>query len=294
MRKLLLFTFFNLIFLFISIAQEIKPIGVFDKDTIRLGEPVQFYFSIHYPTEIDLLFPDSTYKFAPFEYLLHSYTRTKTKDGISVDSAVYTLVTFETDLIQKLSVPVFILKGADSILVNCDTQFVHFKPTVTTLTPPLILQTNTNFVALKKRFNSPFVIAGLIIIALIVSLTLLLTRKQISKQLQVLRIKRAYKQFLKKRNNLVINASINPVLIEKELYLWKSFVSKIEKKQVTSFTSSEILNVIQDAELKSILNSYDKYIYTNGRNFNVSEAQTALIAYTDKMYSKKIKQIKDE
>src|SRR5882757_4821289 len=82
------------ILLFSSVyAQEIK-INVqakFSGDSVKIGKPIEFYLSARYPENLNILFPDSTFSFAPFELQKKIYFPTETKNGISRDSVVYHL-----------------------------------------------------------------------------------------------------------------------------------------------------------------------------------------------------------
>lgn len=75
----------------ISIAFELQPKAGFVEEEIRIAENVHFWMSIKHPKNIQLVFPDSTHSFTPFEYVNKQYFTTKTTDSISIDSAVYTL-----------------------------------------------------------------------------------------------------------------------------------------------------------------------------------------------------------
>src|SRR5947207_2327292 len=89
MRIGILYSVFYILNSFSIVAQEIKVQGKFSTDSIKLGKPIEFHLSAHYPEKLDLLFPDSSFSYAPFELQSRSYVATKTKNGISVDSVTY-------------------------------------------------------------------------------------------------------------------------------------------------------------------------------------------------------------
>src|SRR5688572_21779587 len=80
-----------------GLSQEIKVSGGFVKDSIQIGEPVAYYLSTSYPQSLTVLFPDSIFNFAPFEYSRKAFYPTVTSNGISRDSVIYYLATFEVD-----------------------------------------------------------------------------------------------------------------------------------------------------------------------------------------------------
>src|SRR5690242_16983348 len=102
MRRLIaLLVLFNLA-LSIANAQDVKVMGGFIADSLKVGEETAFYLSARYRSNLNALFPDSTFGFIPFEYQRKEYFPTQTENGISFDSAVYYLTTFEVDRVQYL------------------------------------------------------------------------------------------------------------------------------------------------------------------------------------------------
>ena len=94
-------------------AQDVSVRGGFLSDSLKIGEQTAFYLSARYPTNLNILFPDSTHGFTPFEYEDKEYFPTETTAGISADSAVYYLTTFEIDRVQLLQLPVYIVNTSD-------------------------------------------------------------------------------------------------------------------------------------------------------------------------------------
>src|SRR6476661_4872994 len=64
-------------------AQEIKVHAKFNGDSVKIGKPLEFYLSARYPENLNILFPDSAFSFAPFEFQKKIYFPTKTENGIS-------------------------------------------------------------------------------------------------------------------------------------------------------------------------------------------------------------------
>src|SRR5215831_2013772 len=91
----ILHSIFCILFFSAAHAQEIKVHGKFNGDSVKIGKPIEFYLSAHYPENLNILFPDSTFSFAPFELQKKIYFPTQTKNGISKDSVIYKLATYE-------------------------------------------------------------------------------------------------------------------------------------------------------------------------------------------------------
>src|SRR5687767_4457976 len=99
-------------------AQDMQVSGGFLSDSLKIGEQTAFYLSARYPSNMTILFPDSTHSFSPFEYQYKEYFLTETKDGVSRDSAVYFLTTFEVDRVQSLQLPVYVVQPSDCTVVQ--------------------------------------------------------------------------------------------------------------------------------------------------------------------------------
>ena len=94
-------------------AQDVKVSGGFLSDSLKIGERTAFYLSARYKSDLTVLFPDSTFQFTPFEFQNKVYFPTRTEQGISHDSAVYYLTTFEVDRVQYLDLPLYVILPQD-------------------------------------------------------------------------------------------------------------------------------------------------------------------------------------
>ncbi|HNR75222.1 MAG TPA: hypothetical protein PKM03_13400, partial [Cyclobacteriaceae bacterium] len=104
-------------------AQEVKVHARFNADSVRIGVPLQFTLVAEYPSHYQVLFPDSTFNFEPFEFQSKRFVPTKTTNNKSYDSVIYTLVSFEIDPVQIIRLPVFQVQKSDSLVyeTNADT-----------------------------------------------------------------------------------------------------------------------------------------------------------------------------
>src|SRR6187551_2288953 len=121
-------------------AQDVKVRSGFFSDSVKIGEPSGFYLSATYPTHANILFPDSTFDFAPFEFERKKYFATETNDGRSYDSVVYYLSTFELDKIQTLSLPIFQLNPQDCTAFESNTDSVRLMLAATDIPDTVSLQ----------------------------------------------------------------------------------------------------------------------------------------------------------
>jgi hypothetical protein len=158
-KCLLLYSTFYILNSFSTYSQEIKVQGKFSNDSVKIGKPIEFYLSAHYPEKLNLLFPDSAFSYKPFELQKKKFFTTRTKEGISVDSATYVLASYEVDRIQTLRLPVFIVNAMDCTQIFSNTDTVYFQNLVKSIpdsltTEKLPLLVNVNYLGVKWQLNS--------------------------------------------------------------------------------------------------------------------------------------------
>src|SRR5687768_1338813 len=107
-----------------SVAQDVVVRGGFFLDSLRVGDETGFYLSATYPSNLNIIFPDSTFNYHPFEFNRKRYFPTQTTNGKSYDSVIYYLSTFEVERVQQLSLPVFQLNAQDCTIYTTDVDTV--------------------------------------------------------------------------------------------------------------------------------------------------------------------------
>jgi hypothetical protein len=159
------------------LAQEIKVTSGFVKDSVAIGEPVSYYLTARYPERIMALFPDSTFKYTPFEFNRKDFFPTKTINGISYDSAVYTLSTFEIEPTQYLSLPVFVTTARDCTAFESTRDSIFLIEQIkipagdTISIKNIPLKSNTLYERVKMQFNTIIlliVLGALLVTAIVV------------------------------------------------------------------------------------------------------------------------------
>lgn len=279
-------------------AQEVQVNGAFLTDSIKIGEQTAFYLSARYPSDISILFPDSTHSFAPFEYQHKEYFVTETTNGISRDSTVYFLTTFEVDREQVLRLPVYIVQQSDCTVVESPvdtvliTQFVTNVPD-TVSTAELPLKMNTTYQKVHYDFN--FWMMMIILALLVVSIVLVwvLFGKRIRKYFVTRRLQKRYASFLEKYNDRLaqLKSAFSPPATESALVTWKKYMEELDAKPYTKMTTPETLRQIKQPALSTHLHSIDRAIY--GHNTNVVESLENLKAIAHQEYQRKLKEVQN-
>lgn len=281
---------------FYSEAQDVKVNGGFLSDSLKIGEQTAFYLSAHYPRELTILFPDSTYSFQPFEYEKRNYFATKTTGRTSVDSTVYYLTTFEVDRIQYLELPVFVVQPADCTVFKSSTDSVYITQLVAKVpdsvsVDKLPLKMNTAYQKVFFEFNIwVALIAGGIVLLLVV-LVWVFFGKRIAKYFQARRLKRNHFKFLERYNSILsqLQSAFSSVTTEAALATWKKYMEELETIPYTKLTTRETLLLVHDELLANNLSMIDRSIY--GHDTTVKEPLEKLKTYADQRFHKKLEEI---
>ncbi len=267
----LIIALFSLIFICHSVcAQELKVNGKFVQDSIKIGEDAAYYLTARYPSELNILFPDSTTSFSPFEFHKRQYFPTKTKGGISYDSVVYHLRTFETDSIQRFSLHVFVIHPADCTLVSAAPDSLILQAMIKNLPDSVSLQDlplkeTIAFEPIPTVFN--YVILSFILGVLLVAAAAIwiLFGKKIKRHYLIKKLQRNHNRFLEEFTTNLSKLQSRPALTvaESTATLWKKYLENLESKPYTKLTTKEIVRLVENEQVKDSLRSIDRAIYGN-------------------------------
>lgn len=247
-----------------SSAQELKPYGFFLKDSVKIGESVPYSLSYKDRKNRPVIFPDSLFDFSPFELLDKEYFDTQSDSINSIDSAVYHLATFEIDTVQKLSLPVFLYTGNDSLELYSMMDSIVLNQVVTQMPDSVNLAETSAYMPLSLEFNYPYWVIGLIVLGIIAIIVLVVWGKAIQKRIKLYRLNKQLIKF-KEQFDLEIdelNSDTTKHKIESVLKFWKGYMEKLERVPYTKLTTKEIVLVQKSSSLEETLKSIDKNIYS--------------------------------
>lgn len=290
--------FVNICFLLPSclFAQEIQVRGGFLSDSLKIGEETAYYLSVHYPSNLTILFPDSTHAFKPFEYQRKKYFLTETTNGISADSALYYLTTFEVDRVQYLDLPVYVVQQKDCTVTRTQrdsvliTQFVAQVPDSLT-TDRLPLKMNTAYQKVFLNFNFWLMVILLVAAVTAIVLVWVIFGKKIGKYFKSRRLKKNHLQFHQTYNTFLaeLKAAFSIPTTESALSVWKKYMEQLESKPYTKLTTRETFILVKEPSLSEHLSRIDKAIY--GHNTTVLESLENLRSFADQKFSRKMKEV---
>ena len=245
-------------------AQDIKPNGYFLKDSIKIGEPVPYSLSYKDKKNRPVIFPDSLHNFFPFELLDKAYFDTRSDSINSIDSAVYYLTTFEIDTIQKLSMPVYVFTGEDSIPIYSQIDSIVLNQVVIQMPDSVNLAETKAFQPVSLQFNYPYWVIGLIILGVVSVIVLIIWGREIRKRIKLYRLKKKLEKFREEFDREIesITQDTQKSKIESVLKFWKSYMESLEQLPYTKLTTKEIIQVQKNSSLEETLKSIDRNIYS--------------------------------
>ncbi len=242
------------------------PKGKFLSDSVKVGLPVKYALSYRHKATADVFFPDSTYNFAPFEMVKRDYFNTVTDQNGSLDSVVYTLISFEVTPVQELSVPVYVRAKRDCTRVFAPMDYVVLESIIpnNVLADTLSLKKDTRLIPIAQQVNFPLIFLIIMGIFAIVGIIFWFFGKPIRRQIRLFNFKRRYDEFQKLFQRLSRGTEDSKKRlenIEKAVVLWKKYIERLENKPFTTFTTKEILDNLKDSRLSDALREIDATVY---------------------------------
>jgi hypothetical protein len=277
-------------------GQDVQVRGGFLVDSIKIGEPAPYYLTARYPSDQTVLFPDSTHAFTPFEYQSKEYFLTHTTGGISADSVVYLLTTFEVDRTQYLNLPVYVVIDRDSTVVTSETdsllitQFVAQVPD-TVATPELPLRMNTAYQKVFYDFNVWLVIIIVAVLIVVAVIVWLLFGKKIRRYFLMKRMQKNHASFLTAYNTWIaqLRTAFSSPVTESALFVWKRYMEQLDAKPYTKLTTHETQRLIPEPAVAENLRTIDRAIY--GHETAVVESLENLKKFADQQFQRKMKEV---
>lgn len=248
-----------------ALRSPAQPVGHFLNDTIELGRPFQYALTVRHPASQDVFFPDTARQFAPFLVQNVAVFPTQTQAGVSVDSAVYTLVSFEVSRARVLQVPVYLTNKQDctAVLSLADTVFLRSSLPITNQPDTLGLAVRTELVPLPQQFNYPYLALVTTGLGVLCGAIYILFGQVLKRRWRQFQLGRQHAQFLTTYNRLTRNLGPESAreTSNEAIVVWKRYLEQIENQPYTSLTSREIADRIQDDRLADALRETDRIVY---------------------------------
>ncbi|GAA4012276.1 hypothetical protein GCM10022408_26190 [Hymenobacter fastidiosus] len=253
--------------------------GRFRQATVAVGSIIDYELSYRHAPAQEVIFPDSTADFAPFEFVGKTYVPTRTRQGRSLDRTVYHLRTFALDSVQRLRLFVTVLQGRDTLLLPVPAASVRLARTapLSVGNEPPVLRQNTRLVPIAPRFNYPYWLAGLALLGLLGLGLVLGFGQRLRRRYHRYKLRKNHAYFLAQYARHVERFTLSRSLtnMERAITLWKNYLSGLENNTINSLTTREVVAHYQnDADVNMALRIADKVIY--GNQLTDEEAETDL------------------
>ncbi|QHL86201.1 hypothetical protein GU926_01545 [Nibribacter ruber] len=266
---------------FTGLAQipTVKMQGFFLQDTVEIGQTVRYVLLSEHAPEAELVFPDSSFNFSPFELVRKEFFPTRTKGPNSVDSTIYLLRTFNLRPVQKLQMYARLFLQGDTLQLNTLPDSVFLKQLVSIVTDPLPLQSNVTLQPVPEMFNYIYwglgITAGLVLIGGIWGLF----GKRIINRYKLYVLQKYQTQFQSRFLSATERFKRTRTLdqLERGITLWKNYLTKLEEQEISSFTTKEITTYFEEDErVGNALKVCDRAIYGNIISDDITEVTDAL------------------
>ncbi|MFN8344687.1 MAG: hypothetical protein U0X91_06775 [Spirosomataceae bacterium] len=246
-----------------------------------------YALSFRHSPQSEVFFPDTSADFRPFEVIKLDYFPTETNPSGSLDSAVYTLISFDLKKDQSLSVPVWVSNGRDCTAVYSDKDFIKLRELIKGgVTDTLHLKTDTQIVPLRNQVNFPLILLLSFLLLLIGTGVYLLFGEALTRQWELYQMFLRNREFRRNFSRLTrdINGPKGIENAEKAVVLWKIYLQRLERKPYVTYTTKEIMDSLPDEQLADALKSIDGVIYGGVSSRNTADSLNILRDIADQSY----------
>jgi hypothetical protein len=292
MRLLVKFIFSLLVFIFhtILLKAQSRPQIYFLSDSIEVGRPFRMGMSFRHLSQLEVFFPDTAEAFKPFRVLSQENFTTETANKTSLDSAVYTLISFDLYPKQGLRLPVWVIADGDCTSVFSLPDSVILKRLRTTHHTTATLQTDLEVAPLAARFNYPFWFLILVGVAVVGLVLLVFFYRRFFKYVSLIKLFFKNQEFERafRRINGRFKENRKPEPLEAGLVLWKKHLQYLENKPFTTYTTREIADSLPDQQvLVDALRTIDEAIYGGVVSINTDVSMVVLRNLARQYYQQK-------
>ena len=264
----------------------------FLEDSVRVGDPTPVAVVLRYPAHWQVLMPDSTANFAPFEYDHRWYATTRTDSGISVDSAVYYLATFEIEERQGLGMAFRVVSERDTAVYRLAPDSITFWDVIPVMPDSLIYETQAVLEPLPHEFNSPYWTVGGVLALIVVIVVSLFMARPLGRWWKRRRLARTHERWLQRAEQLTeALATADGVvgeLPEQWMNHWKAYLEGLENRPYTKLTTRELAQYQELAGLQDSLKQFDRAIYGKKSEGGLSAQALKLKDYAQNRYKARL------
>lgn len=274
-------------------AQDVVVEGYFLQDSAKLGERVGYVLKSRYPSDLPVIFPDSTYDFGNFEYLDKQIFSSYSEDSISLDSAVYWISNFSLDSVQAFRMPVYEVLNYDSISHFPPSANLALTLTIDEIPEELAFEENNSYLNIPQAFNYPYLIIGVSILVILLVLAFVIFGKGVFNRWKAYRERKKWRKFISNWDNSMNDLVQQPDIKKADelLGLWKNYLENLTGLPYKEWTSTEITIHLNKPEIIKDFRKIELIIYANRVDDNIREACDNLLKISEGLLEEKIEKI---
>ena len=267
-----------------------------NKTRVKIGEPFSVSLFADYPSELQLLFPDSTFSFGNCLLRESRFFPTHTRNGISRDCVVYQLACFHPEPLQSFTIPVLEYRNGDTLrFPSNQIRFsVLSEPDSLPVVPGKFLE-ETSPAPVALKLNYPYIAAVFILVIGLLLLANFFFDKPVQKFFYLWLERRRFLRFIRtfEKMQSELEKDLGIQRMEAVIVLWKRYLQRLDGRPFLSFTSLEIARALPDQQLKKSLQEIDRWIYGGVEMENPGNCITVLKEKAVSKYELKREQIRN-
>ncbi len=272
------------------------------QDSIAIGKIARVSLVAKHPENVLIAFPDSNLDFLPYTYREVQTFPTKTENGISTDSAIYSILSFEIDSLQKIKLPIYeISSQGDSTQVWSNEDQILFSSLVPNPDPKLAFRPNANLAQLPFEVNWLALLIFVLIFSIIFIGLIFAMRTPIKKYLRKRKLKKEWNKVLLEWKKTIENKN-EAELLRNINFLFKNWLQPDFELYLASLTPSELNKYFQNNNLLNADNKVniieasklEEKIYFAGEKTSIENIQVIymkLYEIMETFYNYRIKKI---
>ncbi|WP_291779999.1 hypothetical protein [Cecembia sp.] len=271
-------------------AQEIIVEGYFLQDSAKLGERIPYVLKAKYGAGQNIVFPDSTYDYSPFVLLEKKTFMSSTKDGVTLDSAIYYVSNFSLEPVIEFTIPVFEVFKYDSLKHEPLESSLTLKLIIDQIPDELAFRDNNVYQPIPTVFNYPLWISILVGIVILGFILFFFFGNKLQKRWDIWMEKKRYKRFEKRWRAAEDAFKKQPDMDQADelLGLWKTYMEHLKAKPFREWTTTEIAEFLENKAIIKDFRDIEMIIYAGKTSDGLPQACQNLWKICSDSYQQKI------
>lgn len=243
-------------------------------EIVEIGRPFSFEMEIMHPSDMVVIFPDSSMgDLFPYELFSNQAIPTQTDDetGLSTDRTLYQIYTWEVDSLQSLRLPFHYIVNGDTLTAYSNTLKFVLDQKIPQVTDSTKVQFIEGLAVVDEPTNVARVLAWICIVVFVLTMAFILLRGPVAKRIQRWKVEKEWKKYSARLEKYRNKTAQKEEFLEGVNAAWKDYFDRNYDFALRSLTTDELGQLmpgeninLPDDELRFLVNSSrmnDQYIY---------------------------------